>query len=930
MTALLVALLTVMPVPAPVRADAGLVRVRLSIGDIRSLSVSVTGSYRIAENGKAFSGGKLTFTGSGSTVTVSHSTLGTLYSGAGVTVERKDLHRDAGKLTFTVSGVMRSYLGHLRVTSSGGKLQAVNHVPLNHYLYGVIAFEMSNAFPVEALKAQAIAAKNFIVPKMSSSGAYDTGDTSSDQVYKGYVASYSNVIEAVDSTINDILLLNGVIMPCWFSASNGGYMLKPSTAWKGSTAYDAGYSEGVDEYDLKNLSTPQETLLLPTLLDKESFANDTFYALVEKACRAATDATVVLPEGAVPGGTVYIRDAVSVHADGSDSVLFGDGDRVKITAALTYTLPGKETEPPAAEPVPAPEETPAEDRATAQAEEQLEEKATTEEAPAEQSAQAPLAVTVVDGVSYAQAPTAGKAGVEAPVSEAAAAPAGEEVTAPVPAADTTGDTGDTSAATEADAFPCETGDCTDAPADEASETVSEQSGEETPVEPVPAEEAVPAEPVIYEVPVTFTLTYAELAGAGLFVRTNLRVYTVSRSDGGFSILHSRYGHGIGLSQRGAQQMAKEGFGYREILAYYYGGATLATLPYITPEEAAKATPVPQSTLVPQSTPVPGETPAAATPAPAPAETSAGTVSGLVSASSVRLRKTASSSGKVLATLGRNTLLTVSGFNGSFYAVRVDATGTAGYIDTDLVTLMGDTVLCKGTLNGDSVNVRSGPSTKYESLTKLDRGASVSVRCMTNGWYRVTVDATGETGYITKRYVTLSAATAEPPAATPSPAPTPAPAPDEAPAATPAPEESANAVRGQINANRVNFRTGPSTSKKSMGRYSKGEALTVYGKTGNWYHVRLLSAKKDGYVYAKYVTLLPEEDTVSASKTAAKGSINTGLLNLRSRPSTGSSSRVLLSLRRGYEVTVHSVSGTWAYVTYNGTSGYCIAKCVKMK
>ena len=42
------------------------------------------------------------------------------------------------------------------------------------------------------------------------------------------------------------------------------------------------------------------------------------------------------------------------------------------------------------------------------------------------------------------------------------------------------------------------------------------------------------------------------------------------------------------------------------------------------------------------------------------------------------------------------------------------------------------------------------------------------------------------------------------------------------------------------------------------------------------------------------------------------------------------SRVLLSLRRGYEVTVHSVSGTWAYVTYNGTSGYCIAKCVKMK
>ncbi len=35
-----------------------------------------------------------------------------------------------------------------------------------------------------------------------------------------------------------------------------------------------------------------------------------------------------------------------------------------------------------------------------------------------------------------------------------------------------------------------------------------------------------------------------------------------------------YGHGVGMSQSGANGMAKAGYGYREIISYYYSGATV--------------------------------------------------------------------------------------------------------------------------------------------------------------------------------------------------------------------------------------------------------------------------------------------------------------------------------------------------------------------
>lgn len=279
-------LLFCVPLAAPASAEPAMVRVLLSTEGASSLTVTVTGTYRLVESDDTFTGGKLTLTASGSSVIVTHSSAGRLYSGACATIERTDLARTAGHLTLPVAGYSRSYLGHLVVTADGGELQVVNRVPLSHYLYGVVAYEMSNSFPLEALKAQAVAAKNYALPRLGSSGAYDIGDTASDQVYKGYNSANTNVIEAVDATMNVVLLLNGAVMPCYYSASNGGYMNKPSDNWSGGTAYDAGYSSGYDDYDMKNSLSPRETLFIPSEFTEKSVRNDALYTLVMEALSA--------------------------------------------------------------------------------------------------------------------------------------------------------------------------------------------------------------------------------------------------------------------------------------------------------------------------------------------------------------------------------------------------------------------------------------------------------------------------------------------------------------------------------------------------------------------------------------------------------------------------------------------------------------------
>ncbi|WP_059104124.1 stage II sporulation protein D [Shouchella shacheensis] len=121
------------------------------------------------------------------------------------------------------------------------KTETIEEVPLEKYIMGVVASEMSPEFEVEALKAQALAARTYIVTHMAHSGDGDiqvpdgamVTDTEMHQVYQNdeelkeswgeeYEEKKARVSEAVLATQGEVLTYDGKpITASFFSTSNG-------------------------------------------------------------------------------------------------------------------------------------------------------------------------------------------------------------------------------------------------------------------------------------------------------------------------------------------------------------------------------------------------------------------------------------------------------------------------------------------------------------------------------------------------------------------------------------------------------------------------------------------------------------------------------------------------------------------------------------
>jgi len=280
----IIMLITLLPIStAQAASDYSWIKVKLSTNNATSLTIYASGKYFIKENGAEFTGGTVSVRSNGDgTMTLSHSSLGDIYTGSSLSIMKADISRNAGYLKLN----SRCYLGHFNLKCiSSGYIRVVNEVPLAHYLYGVVGYEMSNTFPIEALKAQAIAAKCYVFSKLNMSGDYYIGDTSSEQVYKGYDASYTNVIEAVDSTLDQVLSVDGKLLCTYYAASNGGETLLPSQAWPSKNVSNKGYSIELDSYDLSNAYSKMETIKIPINM-AGSISQNLMSMMLSKASKA--------------------------------------------------------------------------------------------------------------------------------------------------------------------------------------------------------------------------------------------------------------------------------------------------------------------------------------------------------------------------------------------------------------------------------------------------------------------------------------------------------------------------------------------------------------------------------------------------------------------------------------------------------------------
>lgn len=114
------------------------------------------------------------------------------------------------------------------------KLLVVNVVDLEDYVKGVLYHEVSHRWPIEALKAQAVAARTYALYRMKSSKDKDfdlTNDIYS-QVYGGKNSERYRSNLAVEGTRKKILTFQGKILPAYFHAACAGHTEDVSELWK--------------------------------------------------------------------------------------------------------------------------------------------------------------------------------------------------------------------------------------------------------------------------------------------------------------------------------------------------------------------------------------------------------------------------------------------------------------------------------------------------------------------------------------------------------------------------------------------------------------------------------------------------------------------------------------------------------------------------
>lgn len=142
-----------------------------------------------------------------------------------------------------------TYRGSFEFVRQGSLITAVNIVPYEEYLYGVVPAEMPASWNLEALKAQAVVARSMSMYQYNKyvKNGYNVCDTTFTQVYKGFGGENPRTNQAVDETRGQLAMYNGRVAETLYYSTSGGYTEDPQYVWGNPIAY------------LKSIPDPYET-----------------------------------------------------------------------------------------------------------------------------------------------------------------------------------------------------------------------------------------------------------------------------------------------------------------------------------------------------------------------------------------------------------------------------------------------------------------------------------------------------------------------------------------------------------------------------------------------------------------------------------------------------------------------------------------------
>ena len=199
------------------------------------------------------------------------------------------------------------------------------------------------------------------------------------------------------------------------------------------------------------------------------------------------------------------------------------------------------------------------------------------------------------------------------------------------------------------------------------------------------------------------------------------------------------------------------------------------------------------------------------------------------------------------------------------------------------------------VNTDGLNVRTGPSTSYATIGKLNKGTRVEVISESAGWSKINYN--NKTAYVSSGYLkAVSTST-----------------PDTKPEDTTQQYKEIKVV----NTDGLNVRKGPSTSYESIGKIDKGTSVEVISESDGWSKINYKNTT--AYVATRYLDKKSTntEDTTQQYKEIKV--VNTDGLNVRKGPSTSYES--IGKIDKGTSVEVISESDVWSKINYKNTTAY---------
>ena len=233
------------PLPKPSAADMTL-RVLLSenatgvtLGGVGSITISDAFSGETVYEGQ----GPLTLSARSGRLVVDGRELN--FSGCTVTAREEILSLDGSR-----------YRGKFRVSVvDADKVQVINYVDLEAYLYGVVPREMSPKWAEDAIKAQAVAARSYAlyIKQKSTDKPYDLVATTASQVYGGFDAENPASTLAVEATRGEVMTYDDRLTIAYFHANSGGFTESARNVWGADLPYLRGtrdpYSDNIPEGD---------------------------------------------------------------------------------------------------------------------------------------------------------------------------------------------------------------------------------------------------------------------------------------------------------------------------------------------------------------------------------------------------------------------------------------------------------------------------------------------------------------------------------------------------------------------------------------------------------------------------------------------------------------------------------------------------------